>query len=420
VRRGARRNFQFPGARPARFFRRAQDHKENWMPAFPGVDFLDFDSLLNDEELLARKTARQFVEEQVIPIIEKHNREAKFPMELVQQLGALGFFGANLKGYGCAEMSNVAYGLVMQELERGDSGLRSFVSVQSALVMYPIHTYGSSEQKDKWLPRLQSGQALGCFGLTEPQFGSNPGGMLTRAVRRGNCYVLNGEKMWITNGSIADVALVWAKCEDDRVRGFLVEKGTKGFKAWDVHGKMSLRASVTSGLAMNDCEIPAENVLPGVAGLKGPLTCLTQARYGIGWGAIGAAMACYDTALQYAKTRKQFQNKPIASHQLVQDKLVYMITEISKAQLLALHVGKLKDQDRLDPTYVSMLKMNNVWIAMETARKARDILGANGIVDDYCIMRHMNNLESVYTYEGTHDIHRLVIGERITGIPAYF
>ena len=390
------------------------------MPAFPGVDFLDFDSLLNDEELLARKTARQFVDEQVIPIIERHNREATFPMELVPQLGALGFFGANLKGYGCAEMSNVAYGLVMQELERGDSGLRSFVSVQSALVMYPIHTYGSAEQKDRWLPRMQSGKALGCFGLTEPQFGSNPGGMLTRAVRRGDCYVLNGEKMWITNGSIADVALVWAKCEDDRIRGFLIEKGTKGFTTKDVHGKMSLRASVTSGLAMNDCEIPAENVLPGVAGLKGPLTCLTQARYGIGWGVIGAAMACYDTALQYAKTRKQFQNKPIASHQLVQDKLVFMITEISKAQLLALHVGKLKDQDRLDPTHVSMLKMNNVWIAMETARKARDILGANGIVDDYCIMRHMNNLESVYTYEGTHDIHRLVIGERITGIPAYF
>jgi glutaryl-CoA dehydrogenase len=391
------------------------------MPAFPGVDFLDFDSLLNDEELLARKTARQFVDEQVLPIIVKHNRDGTFPLQLVPQLAELGFFGANLKGYGCAEMSNVAYGLVMQELERGDSGLRSFVSVQSALVMYPIHTYGSSEQKDKWLARLQSGRALGCFGLTEPQFGSNPGGMLTRAVRRGNCYVLNGEKMWITNGSIADVAVIWAKCEeDDRVRGFLVEKGTKGFKTWDVHGKMSLRASVTSGLAMNDCEIPAENVLPGVSGLKGPLSCLTQARYGIGWGAIGAAMACYDTALQYAKTRKQFQNKPIASHQLVQDKLVFMITEISKAQLLALHVGKLKDQNRLDSTHVSMLKMNNVWIAMETARKARDILGANGIVDDYPVMRHMNNLESVYTYEGTHDIHRLVIGERITGVPAYF
>jgi glutaryl-CoA dehydrogenase len=399
---------------------RAENYKENRMPAFPGVDFLDFDSLLNDEELLARQTARQFVDEQVIPIIEKHNREATFPMHLVPLLGELGFFGANLKGYGCAEMSNIAYGLVMQELERGDSGLRSFVSVQSALVMYPIHTYGSPEQKEKWLPLLQGGKALGCFGLTEPQFGSNPGGMLTRAVRRGDRYVLNGEKMWITNGSIADVAVIWAKCEDDRIRGFLVEKGTKNFKAWDVHGKLSLRASVTSGLAMNDCEIPAENMLPGAEGLPGPLRCLTQARYGIGWGAIGAAMACYDTALQYAKTRKQFQNKPIASHQLVQDKLVYMITEISKAQLLALHVGKLKDQGRVEPAQVSMLKMNNVYIAMETARKARDILGANGIVDDYCIMRQMNNLESVYTYEGTHDIHRLIIGEHITGIPAFF
>jgi glutaryl-CoA dehydrogenase len=390
------------------------------MAAFTGVDFLDFDSLLNDEELLARKTARQFVDENVIPIIEKHNRESTFPRELVPQLGELGFFGANLEGYGCAGMSNVAYGLVMQELERGDSGLRSFVSVQSALVMFPIYTFGSPEQKDKWLARMQSGKALGCFGLTEPQFGSNPGGMLTRAVRRGGSYILNGEKMWITNGSIADVALVWAKCEDDLIRGFLVEKGTKGFTARDIHGKLSLRASITSGLAFNDCEIPAENALPGVAGMKGPLSCLTQARFGIGWGAVGAAMACYDTALQYAKTRKQFKDKPIASHQLVQDKLVYMITEISKAQLLALHFGRLKDQKRLQPAHVSMLKMNNVQMAMETARKARDILGANGIVDDYCVMRHMNNLESVYTYEGTHDIHRLIIGERITGVPAYF
>src|SRR5712675_3028310 len=390
------------------------------MPAFSGVDFLDFDSLLNDEELLARKTARQFVDEQVIPIIEKHNREAKFPMQLVPQLGALGFFGANLKGYGCAEMSNVAYGLVMQELERGDSGLRSFVSVQSALVMYPIHTYGSSEQKDKWLARLQSGKALGCFGLTEPQFGSNPGGMLTRAVRRGNCYVLNGEKMWITNGSIADVALIWAKCEeDDRVRGFLVEKGTKGFKAWDVHGKMSLRASVTSGLAMNDCEIPAENVLPGVSGLKGPLSCLNQARYGIGWGAIGAAMSCYDTALQYSKVRKQFRDQPIASHQLVQEKLAWMITEITKAQLLALQVGRLKDADKVGHQHISMAKRNNVWMALECARMARDILGANGIADDYPVIRHMMNLASVKTYERTHDIHALVLGEHVTGVSAF-
>jgi glutaryl-CoA dehydrogenase len=390
------------------------------MPAFSGVDYLDFDSLLTDEEKLARQTARQFVDEQILPIIEECNREGKFPRQLVPQLGELGFFGANLKGYGCAGMSNVEYGLVTQELERGDSGLRSFVSVQSALVMYPISAYASDAQKDKWLPLLQQGKAIGCFGLTEPQFGSNPGGMLTRAVRKGDSYILNGEKMWITSGSIADVAVIWAKCEDEKIRGFLVEKGTPGFKAWDVHGKWSLRASVTSGLAMTDCKIPAENLLPGVEGLKGPLSCLNQARYGIGWGAIGAAMACYDTALRYAKERKQFDNKPIASHQLVQEKLVWMITEITKAQFLALQVGRLKDQGRVHPSHISMLKMNNVWMALETARSARAILGANGIVDDYPIMRHMNNLESVSTYEGTHDIHKLIIGERITGIPAYF
>ncbi len=390
------------------------------MAGFAGVDFIDFDSQLNDEEKLARQTARQFVDDQILPIIEKHNREATFPLNLVPQIGELGFFGANLTGYGCAGMSNVAYGLVIQELERGDSGLRSFVSVQGALVMYPIYAYGSKAQKDRWLPNMQSGKAIGCFGLTEPQFGSNPGGMLTRAVKRGDRYVLNGEKMWITNGSLADVALIWAKCEDEKIRGFLVEKGTKGLKAWDVHGKWSLRASITSGLAMTDCEIPAENTLPGVEGLRGPLGCLTQARYGIGWGAIGAAMACYDTALQYAKTRKQFANKPIAAHQLVQEKLVFMITEITKAQLLALHVGRRKDAGKADYAHISMLKMNNVGIALDIARKARDILGANGIVDDYCIMRHMNNLESVYTYEGTNDIHKLIIGEKITGIAAYY
>ncbi|MGB9513450.1 MAG: acyl-CoA dehydrogenase family protein [Candidatus Acidiferrum sp.] len=389
------------------------------MPSFAGVDFIEFDSLLNDEEKLVRQTARQFVDNEIIPIIEKHSREATFPLNLVPQLAELGFFGANLEGYGCAGMSNIAYGLMMQELERGDSGLRSFVSVQGGLVMYPIHAYGSAAQKDRWLPALQSGKAVGCFGLTEPQFGSNPGGMLTRAVKKGNSYVLNGEKMWITNGSIADVAVVWAKCEDEKVRGFLVEKGTPGFKAWDVHGKWSLRASITSGLALSDCEIPEENLLPGVTGLRGPLSCLNQARYGIGWGAIGAAMACYDTALQYAKTRKQFANKPIASHQLVQEKLAWMITEIVKAQLLAYQVGRLKDQGKADPSHISMLKMNNVAIALETARKSRDILGANGIVDDYCIMRHMNNLESVFTYEGTNDIHKLVIGEKITGISAF-
>jgi len=389
------------------------------MPSFAGVDFVDFDSQLNDDEKLVRQTARQFVDNEVLPIIEKHCREGTFPLHLVPQLGELGFFGANLHGYGCAGMSNVAYGLMMQELERGDSGLRSFVSVQGGLVMFPILSFGSDAQKEKWLQPLQSGKAIGCFGLTEPQFGSNPGGMLTRAVKKGSAYVLNGEKMWITNGSLADVAVVWAKCEDEKIHGFLIEKGTPGFQAWDVHGKWSLRASITSGLAFTDCEIPQENLLPGVTGLRGPLSCLNQARYGIGWGAIGAAMACYDTALQYAKTRKQFANKPIASHQLVQEKLAWMITEIVKAQLLALHVGRRKDKGKADPAHISMLKMNNVGIALETARKARDILGANGIVDDYCIMRHMNNLESVFTYEGTNDIHKLIIGEKITGISAF-
>ena len=389
------------------------------MPSFPGVDFLDFDSVLTDEEKLARQSARQFVDEEILPIIEQCNREGKFPTQLVPQMAELGLFGASLKGYGCAGMSNVEYGLVTQELERGDSGLRSFVSVQSALVMYPIFAFGSDAQKDKWLPLLQQGKAIGCFGLTEPQFGSNPGGMLTRAKKDGDSYILNGEKMWITSGSIADVAVVWAKCEDEKIRGFLVEKGTPGFKAWDVHGKYSLRASVTSGLAMSDCRIPASNLLPGVEGLRGPLSCLNQARYGIGWGGIGAAMACYDTALQYAKQRKQFGNKPIASHQLVQEKLVWMITEITKAQFLALQVGRLKDQGRVHPSHISMLKMNNVWVARECASRAREILGANGIVDDYCVMRHMNNIESVYTYEGTNDIHKLIIGERITGIAAF-
>ena len=385
-----------------------------------GIDFLDLDSLLSDEEKLARQTAGKFTDEQVLPVIAEANREGKFPTQLIPLMAELGFFGANLHGYGCAGMSNIEYGLVMQELERGDSGIRSFASVQSALVMYPIHAFGSDTQKDKWLPLLQQGKAIGCFGLTEPQFGSNPGGMLTRAVKKGDRYILNGEKMWITNGSIADVALIWAKCEDDKIRGFLIDKGTPGFKSWEVHGKQSLRASVTAGLAMIDCAIPADAVLPGVAGLRGPLSCLDQARYGIGWGAIGAALACYETALRYAKERKQFDNRPIASHQLVQEKLVWMVTEISKAQLLALHAGKLKDQNRLQSAQISLLKRNNVWIAREIARLAREILGANGICDDFCVMRHMANLESVYTYEGTHDIHTLIIGQEITGIPAFY
>src|SRR3989454_9186513 len=388
------------------------------MPAFPGVDFIEFDSLLNDEEKLVRQTARRFVDEQVIPIIEKHNREGSFPMHLVPQVAELGFFGANLSGYGCAGMSNAGYGLVMQELERGDSGLRSFVSVQSALVMYPIYAYGSDAQKEKWLPLLQQGKAIGCFGLTEPDFGSNPAGMRTRAVKQGDHYILNGEKAWITSGTIADVALVWARADGD-IRGFLVEKGTPGFTAKDIKGKWSLRASVTSSLSLEDARVPASNMLPNVKGMKGPLGCLTQARYGIGWGAIGAATACYNEALEYAKIRKQFDARPIASHQLVQATFADMITEITKAQLLALQVGRLKDRGRADFAHVSMLQRNNVKTALDVARAARDILGANGVADEYPIFRHMCNLESVYTYEGTHNIHTLIIGERVTGIPAY-
>ncbi|HLJ87303.1 MAG TPA: acyl-CoA dehydrogenase family protein [Candidatus Angelobacter sp.] len=388
---------------------------------FKGVDFIELDSLLSSEERLVRDTTRKFVEDNVIPIIEQCNRDGRFPRELVKPMGELGFFGANLKGYGCAGMSNVEYGLVTQELERGDSGLRSFVSVQSALVMYPIYAFGTDAQKDKWLPGLAKGEKLGCFGLTEPDFGSNPGGMRTRAKKVGNEYVLNGEKMWITSGSIADVAVVWAKSEadDNRVRGFLVETDRPGFKAHDVHGKWSLRASVTSGLSLQDVHIPAENLLPKSDGLKSPLMCLNQARYGIAWGAMGAAMACYDTALQYSKVRKQFRDQPIASHQLVQEKLVWMISEITKAQLLVLQVGRLKDEGKAAHQHISMAKRNNVWMALECARMARDILGGNGIADDYPIMRHMMNLETVKTYEGTHDIHALIIGENITGISAF-
>ncbi|PYV34965.1 MAG: acyl-CoA dehydrogenase [Acidobacteria bacterium] len=385
---------------------------------FRGVDFVEFDSLLNDEEKLVRQTVREFVEKEVVPHIEEWSRDGKFPRHLVPQMAELGFYGANLTGYGCAGMSNVAYGLIMQELERGDSGLRSFVSVQGALVMYPIHAFGSEEQKLNWLPALQQGKAIGCFGLTEPDFGSNPGGMRARAVRDGGDYILNGEKAWITSGSIADVSLVWARAEDG-IRGFLVERGTAGFSAKDIKGKMSLRASVTSSLSLQDVRVPTRHVLPGVVGLKGPLSCLTQARYGIGWGAVGAAMACYVEALEYAKTRIQFDDRPIASHQLVQEKFADMITEITKAQLLALHVGRLKDRGRADFAHISMLKRNNVQIALEVARAARDILGANGVADEYPIFRHMANLESVFTYEGTHNIHTLIIGERVTGIPAY-
>ena len=388
---------------------------------FQGVDFLHLDSYFSEDELLVRRTARDFVEDNLIPIIEDCYRTERFPRELVPVMGELGFFGANLEGYGCAGMSNVEYGLVMQELERGDSGFRSFVSVQSALVMYPIYTFGSDEQKNTWLPALATGEKLGCFGLTEPGFGSNPGGMTTTARKSGDGYILNGEKMWITSGTISDVAVVWAKVDDEdgRIRGFLVETDRPGFRAYDVHGKWSLRASVTSGLSLQDVHVPAANLLPLSGGLKSALMCLNQARYGISWGAIGAAMSCYDTALQYARTRKQFRNEPIASHQLIQDKLVWMISEISKGQLLSLHVGRLKDAGKVGHEHISMAKRNNVWMALECARMARDILGANGITEDYPIMRHMMNLESVKTYEGTHDIHALIIGQSITGIDAF-
>jgi len=388
---------------------------------FQNFDFLNLDSGFSEDELLVRRTARDFVDDNIVPIIEDCFREGRFPRELVPLMGELGFFGANLEGYGCAGMSNVEYGLVTQELERGDSGLRSFVSVQSALVMYPIYTFGSEDQKNAWLPALAKGEKLGCFGLTEPGFGSNPGGMTTTARKSGDEYILNGEKMWITSGSIADVAIIWAKVEneDQKVRGFLVETDRPGFHALDVHGKWSLRASVTSGLTLQDVHIPAANLLPLTGGLKSPLMCLNQARYGISWGAIGAAMDCYNTALQYAKTRKQFHGQPIASHQLIQEKLVWMASEISKAQLLSLHVGRLKDAGKVGHQHISMAKRNNVWMALETARMARDILGANGITEDYPIMRHMMNLESVKTYEGTHDIHALILGEHLTGIAAY-
>ncbi|HVH85845.1 MAG TPA: acyl-CoA dehydrogenase family protein [Terriglobales bacterium] len=388
---------------------------------FRGVDFIEFDSLLSEDERLVRENTRKFIEDNLVPIIEECNREGRFPRELVKPMADLGFFGASLKGYGCAGMSNVEYGLVMQELERGDSGVRSFVSVQSALVMYPIYAFGSDEQKQYWLPKLARGEKLGCFGLTEPGFGSNPAGMRTRAVKDGNDYVLSGEKMWITSGSIADVAVIWAKSDEHggKVRGFLVETNRPGFSAQDVHGKWSLRASVTSGLSLQDVRVPATNLLPKSDGIKSPLMCLNQARYGIAWGAIGAAMSCYDTALQYSLLRKQFRDQPIASHQLVQEKLAWMITEITKAQLLALQVGRLKDGEKVQHQHISMAKRNNVWMALESARMARDILGANGIADDYPIMRHMMNLESVKTYEGTHDIHTLIIGANVTGIDAF-
>lgn len=383
------------------------------MRRFKGVDFFQTEELFSEEERMVRDTVREWVQTEFMPIIEEHNRAAKFPQHLVPQLAELGVLGASLQGYGCAGLTPSAYGLILQELERGDSGLRSFVSVQGSLCMYPIHAYGSEQQKQRYLPKMAKGEIIGCFGLTEADYGSNPGGMLTRAVKDGNQYVLNGSKYWITNGCIADVAIVWGKL-DGVIRGFLVDRGTPGYRTNEIKHKFSLRASVTSELVFEDCRIPAENLLPNVDGLRGPLGCLNQARFGIAYGVVGAAMAVYDEVLHYAKNRIQF-DRPIARFQLVQNKLVWMVNEITKAQLLAWRLGRLKESGKLHHSHVSLAKRNNCWIALEVCRMARDVLGANGITDEYQVMRHMCNLESVYTYEGTHDIHALIIGKEITG-----
>ncbi len=385
---------------------------------YKGVDYYLLDDIFTEEEKAIRDTVRDFVSNEVIPVIEKYNQDMKFPKELIPKMAKLGIFGPTLPPeYGGMGINNIAYGLIMQELERGDSGIRSFASVQSGLVMYPIYTFGSEEQKTFWLPQLASAEKIGCFGLTEPDFGSNPGGMITKAEKTSGGYLLNGAKMWITNGSIADVAVVWAKL-DGKVRGFLVEKGTKGFSAPETKGKLSLRASVTSELVFEDCLIPEENILPKSGGLKSPLMCLTQARYGIAWGVVGLAMECYNTALEYSKSRIQF-GKPIAAFQITQEKLAYMLTEITKAQLLCLRLGQLKDNGKMRPQHVSMAKRNNCEIAKNIASMAREMLGANGILDEYPVMRHLNNIESVKTYEGTHEMHTLILGEDVTGISAF-
>jgi glutaryl-CoA dehydrogenase len=382
------------------------------------LDFYRIDDEFADDERIVRDTVRDFVEREFLPLVVEHVRQdGSFPMELVPQMANLGLFGANLEGYGCAGMNAVAYGLVMQELERGDSGLRSFASVQGGLCMYPIYAYGTQKQKDRWLPAMARGEVIGCFGLTEPDYGSDPGGMLSRAERRGNSWILNGTKRWITNGSVADLAIVWAQTEEG-IQGFLVEKEFPGFEARDMKGKFSLRASITSELFLSDVEVPEENRLSGVVGLRGPLGCLSQARYGIAWGALGAAMACFDEARRYSRERIVF-GRPLASLQIPQQKLAWMATEITKGQLLALRLGRLKDSGKLHHSMVSMAKMNNVDVALQVARAARDMLGANGIVDDYCAMRHMMNLETVRTYEGTHDIHTLIIGRELTGFGAF-
>ena len=381
------------------------------------VDFYRADDLLNEEERLVRSTVGRFVDQRFLPLIAEHYERATFPTEIVPELAKLGVFGMHLHGYGAAGMSNVMYGLACQELERGDSGLRSFVSVQGSLCMFPINRYGSEEQKQQWLPRMAAGEVIGCFGLTEPEFGSNPAGMATRARRDGNDWILNGTKRWITNGNVAGLAIVWARSEQG-IRGFLVEKGTKGFEARQIHHKLSMRASVTSELVLDDVRVPASHELPGAQGLKAPLSCLNEARYGIVWGVLGAAIACYRSALDYAKARVQF-DRPVGGYQLTQEKLVNMLTEITKGQLLALRLGRLKDEGKATATQISMGKLNNVREALQIAREARTILGANGISLEYPVMRHMNNLETVLTYEGTSEIHMLAIGEEITGLSAF-
>ena len=382
--------------------------------SFQPLDFLALDGLLSDEERLVRDTVRVFVSDKVLPVIEKHFREGTFPAQLVPEMARMGLLGANLEGYGCPGLNDVAYGLIMQELERGDSGLRSFVSVQGALCMYPIHAFGSEEQKARWLPAMARGEAIGCFGLTEPDAGSDPAGLRTRAAKRGKEHVLNGAKAWITNGSIAHLAVVWARCDDGAIRGFLVERDARGFSTRDHAGKFSLRASVTSELIFQDCAVPESSLLPGTTSLKAALMCLNQARYGIAWGGVGSALAVFDEALAYAKSRVVF-GRPIAAFQLQQEKLVWMASEITKAQLLALRLGRLKDDGKVTPAQISLGKRNNIWLARECARLGREILGANGITDEYQVGRHFCNIEAVYTYEGTHDIHTLILGEALTG-----
>ncbi|MBP6838606.1 MAG: acyl-CoA dehydrogenase family protein [Kofleriaceae bacterium] len=385
--------------------------------AYAGLDFYGIDPLFTEEERMIRATVRELVVSRILPGIGKHWSDGTFPHELVPVFGEMGLLGASLTGYGCPGTSPTAYGLICQELERGDSGIRSFCSVQSSLVMYPIWAFGSEEQKQRYLPDMAAGRVIGCFGLTEPDFGSNPSGMLTTATRTSGGYRLNGTKRWITNGSVAQVALVWAKL-DGVVRGFLVPTASRGFTARSIDGKWSLRASVTSELHLDDVEVGEDALLPGVTGMRGPLSCLTQARFGICYGVVGAAMACYDEALGYAKDRVQF-SRPIAGYQLVQRKLVDMVQEITKAQLLCLQLGRLKEAGTLTPPQISLAKRNNCAMARDVARDARDILGANGVTTDYACGRHMLNLESVYTYEGTHDIHTLVVGQAVTGLAAF-